>query len=58
MRFYDPDHHVIEVGEKMEIVCRRFLDAGMTAEKIAERMNVPIKFVNHCIRAGEKHGVK
>ena len=58
VRFYDPDHHVIEVGEKMEIVCRRFLDAGMTAEKIAERMNVPIKFVNHCIRAGEKHGVK
>ena len=49
---------MIEVGEKMETVCRRFLDAGMTAQEIAERMNVPIKFVNHCIRAGEKHGVK
>ena len=58
VRFYDPDRHVIEVGEKMETVCRRFLDAGMTAQEIAERMNVPIKFVNHCIRAGEKHGVK
>lgn len=30
----------------------------LTAQEIAERMNVPIKFVNHCIRAGEKHGVK
>lgn len=50
VRFYDPDMHIIEVGENMKSVCRRFLNSGMTAEQTAERMDVPIKFVNSCIR--------
>lgn len=50
VRFYDPDKHIIEVGENLKIVCKRFLDSGMTPEQIAERMNVPIKFVNGCMR--------
>lgn len=58
VRFYDPDRHIIEVGENMETVCRRFLDCGMTAEEIAKRMDVPLKYVTRCIRAGEKHGVR
>lgn len=29
VRFYDPDYHILEVGESMKIVCRRFLDAGL-----------------------------
>ena len=24
VRFYDPDKHIIEVGENMKIVCKRF----------------------------------
>ncbi len=28
VRFYDPDRHIIEVGENMKAVCRRFLDSG------------------------------
>lgn len=58
IRIYDPDYHIIEVGENMEVVCRRFLDTGMTAEEVAKRMDVPLKYVSRCIRAGEKHGVK
>ena len=27
---YDPDKHIIEVGENMKVVCKRFLDSGMT----------------------------
>lgn len=50
VRFYDPDHHIIEVGENMKVVCKRFLDSGMTAEEAAKRMDVPIKFVHACIR--------
>ena len=42
----------------MEMVCRRFLDTGMTAEEVAKRMDVPLKYVGRCLRAGEKHGVK
>ena len=30
VRFYDPDKHIIEVGESMKVVCKRFLDSGMT----------------------------
>ena len=48
VRFYDPDHHIIEVGENMKSVCRRFLDGGMTEEQAAERMDVPLKFVKAC----------
>ena len=50
VRFYDPDKHIIEVGENIKAVCKRFLDGGMTPEQVAERMDVPIKFVNACMR--------
>lgn len=50
VRFYDPDKHIIEVGENMKVVCKRFLGSGMTVEEVAKRMDVPIKFVNACNR--------
>ena len=50
VRFYDPDKHIIEVGENMKIVCKRFLNSGMTPKQVAERMDVPMKFVNACMR--------
>ena len=50
VRFYDPDKHIIEVGESLKVVCRRFLERGMTPEQAAERMNVPMKFINACMR--------
>ena len=50
VRIYDPDKHIIEVGENIKVVCKRFLDGGMTPEQVAERMDVPIKFVNACMR--------
>ena len=50
VRFYDPDMHIIEVGENMKTVCQRFLDGGMTPEQVAKRMDVPLKFVNGCMR--------
>lgn len=50
VRFYDPDMHIIEVGEDIKNVCKRFLAEGMTPEQVAERMDVPPSFVNSCIR--------
>lgn len=50
VRFYDPDRHIIEVGENIKAVCRRFLSEGMTPEQTAERMDVPVKFVKSCMR--------
>ena len=49
VRFYDPDDHIIEVGENIKTVCQRFADSGMTAEQVAARMDVPIDFVISCI---------
>lgn len=50
VRFFDPDKHIIEVGENMKSVCRRFLNSGMTLEETAQRMDVPIKFVRNCMK--------
>lgn len=45
VRFYDPDYHIIEVGEDMEMVVKRFKNTGMTNEQVAERMHVPLNYV-------------
>ena len=58
VRLYDPDRHIIEVGETMGMVCRRFLRQGMTAQQIAQRMDVPLKYVIRCVKAGEKRGLQ
>ena len=51
VRFYDPDKHIIEVGENMSAVCRRFADSGITAEEIGKRMDIDVKYVNAYLRA-------
>ena len=48
VRFYDPDRHIIEVGENMRAVCRRFLGSGLTPEETAARMDVPVDYVREC----------
>lgn len=50
VRFYDPDMHIIEVGEDIKTVCKRFLAEGMTPKQVAERMDVPPEFVYSCIQ--------
>ena len=45
-----PDKKKLYPNENIKTVCKRFLDSGMTPEQVAERMDVPIKFVNACIR--------
>lgn len=41
IRIYDPDRHVIEIGESMEYVARRFLNMGMTVEQVAQKTQLP-----------------
>lgn len=41
VRIYDPDGHVIEVGEAMDFVIRRFYEAGMPPEAISEKTQFP-----------------
>ena len=39
------DEHIIEVGEHMGDVARRFLAAGMTRDQAAQRMEIPLDMV-------------
>lgn len=43
IRFYDLDGHIIEVGENMKMVIKRFLDSGMSMEQITLKMDASIE---------------
>lgn len=45
VRFYDPDHHIIEVAEDLVMVMKRFSDSGMSVEEVAVRMDVPVSYI-------------
>jgi len=49
VRFRDPDGHILEVGEEMSVVARRFRDSGMTDEQVAARMDVPPDYVKRLL---------
>ncbi|WP_332449893.1 VOC family protein [Methanoculleus sp.] len=49
VRLYDPDGHIVEVGEPMENVARRFLASGLSIEETARRTLMPEEFVRQCI---------
>ncbi|MCP4539035.1 MAG: glyoxalase [Chloroflexi bacterium] len=50
-RFYDPDGHIVELGEPMPVVIQRFLTQGMSAEEISERTSMPIEIVQQIAKA-------
>ena len=50
IRFYDPDHHIIEVGESMVSVVWRFIEHGMSIEETAERTQHPIDFIEKALK--------
>ena len=45
VRFYDPDGHLIEVGESMDFVARRFLQQGYSIEETAAKTQMAYKKV-------------
>jgi catechol 2,3-dioxygenase-like lactoylglutathione lyase family enzyme len=53
MRLYDPDGHIVEIGETMEAVVRRFHTQGFSVDRIMEKSAMPREFVEHAIREGE-----
>lgn len=44
-RIYDPDGHMIEIGESMAVIARRFLAEGMSIEATAREIQHPAEFV-------------
>lgn len=53
IRIYDPDMHMIEIGESMEYVARRFLAQGMTAEDVAVKTRLPLFQVEEMVKHEE-----
>jgi hypothetical protein len=45
LRVYDPDGHVIEIGEAMEMVVRRLQGQGLLLGQICEKTGMPESFV-------------
>ncbi|VIG81152.1 glyoxalase [Clostridioides difficile] len=48
VRIYDPDKHIIEIGESMEVIARRYLAEGYSAEETSKIIQHPIEFVKQC----------
>lgn len=46
LRFYDPDGYIIELGEPLDAVVRRFALEGLTREEISKRSSMPLEFVD------------
>lgn len=45
IRFFDPDNHLIEIGESMATFIGKFHRQGMTPEQISEKTFVPVEKV-------------
>lgn len=50
IRLYDPDYHIIEVGESMAIIAKRYLSQGYTVEETAKEIQHPVEFVKQCYK--------
>jgi len=47
--FFDPDNHLIEVGESMRQFVNRFYNLGLTVKQISRRTSIPIEEINKLI---------
>lgn len=42
-RFFDPDHHLIEVGEPLNVFVANMLNKGMNHQQIHEKSGIPLE---------------
>jgi hypothetical protein len=50
MRVYDPDGHVLEIGEPMEAAVVRFHRQGLSIQLISQRTGMPGEFIERAIK--------
>jgi len=53
IRFFDPDNHLIEIGESMRQFVSRFYYQGLTIEQISQKTSVPIETIKNLIKTNE-----
>lgn len=49
IRIYDPDYHMIEIGESMAVVAKKYLSEGYSVEETSNIIQHPIEFVKACM---------
>jgi catechol 2,3-dioxygenase-like lactoylglutathione lyase family enzyme len=50
IRFFDPDNHLIEVGESMEQFVGKYYKKGMTVEQVSAKTSVPISEIKRLLK--------
>jgi hypothetical protein len=50
MRFYDPDSHIVEIGETMQAVVWRYYEQGFSIDNIIEKSAMPREFIESVIQ--------
>ena len=50
IRFYDPDNHLIEIGETMQSVIKRLNYKGMTPEEISKKTYMDIETIMNYLK--------
>jgi len=53
VRILDPDGHMIEVGERMDVCLRRLAASGMSEDEIARDTTMPIEAVQFLLAGGD-----
>jgi catechol 2,3-dioxygenase-like lactoylglutathione lyase family enzyme len=51
LRVYDPDGHIVEIGEPMPLVIRRLLAQGMAPAAVAQQTGMPLAIVEQVAAA-------
>jgi catechol 2,3-dioxygenase-like lactoylglutathione lyase family enzyme len=50
LRFYDPDKHIVEIGETMEAVVIRFYKQGHSIDEIVNKSSMPKEFIEMTLK--------
>lgn len=49
-RFFDPDKHIIEIGEPMSVVILRYYKNGMSEKEIQKKTTMPPEFIANILQ--------
>lgn len=50
VRLYDPDHHIIEVGEAMDQLIKRLKGEGLSIEEISDKTMLSVKMIQRMLK--------
>ncbi|MEE4196042.1 MAG: VOC family protein [Bacteroidales bacterium] len=50
IRFFDPDNHIVEIGEELPVFIQRMNDEGLSLAEIHQKTGVPMEKIKHLIQ--------